>query len=277
MAILTSELIADSNLSTYQSMAQSRKLLERAIIWDTNHPGAHRGLGLVYWRQGDDDRAFDEWRQAGLTADNFIAFGMQRHQPEQSLRWYELAERLQPANPGLWLQVGKICQVHPKAGDICPRFLAYNDQNWFVDPDFAFEQTAWHFNRREGVNYKIVECPELSGQSCATVIIDDVTPQHGASWQQCLHLEPGVAYVYSAWIKVDIVGEGHWRPLYFQGAVNGQQSGHWPGNQFESVGWRYEERSFVAPEFDGNRACFHPVRLEGRGQFWFYNASLQRQ
>ena len=140
-----------------------------------------------------------------------------------------------------------------------------------------FGQAAWRFNRREGVIYRIGKCPGLPGENCATLIIGDIVPPKGASWQQCVALEPGQEYVFSAWIKVDALDEVRWRPLYYQGSLEGEAWGRSRGHRSGSVDWHYEEHSFVAPDFDEHRACFHPVHLQGRGQIWFYEASLWKR
>jgi len=228
--------------------------------------------------QGFGVQLVNEWLRAGLTAEDFIAWGEESRkakQYEEALAWYKRAIRTEPNNQVVWLKVGEFCQLSSKTTETCWQFLANNDQNWIVDPTFAFGSSAWRFGRREGVEYEIVDdCPDLVGSKCARIAIPDVPPQHGASWSQCVRLQPGMKYRFGAWIRVQVNPGGKWRPIYYQGNVDGQPQGHWPGNQTGPMDWKQWEQTFVAPAFDDDLACFHPLRLESRGQAWFYGATL---
>lgn len=245
-----------------------------SLGWEKINSTVLRGIGFIYWNREYDQEAFSKWQQLGLNDDHYIAYGRLARSEAESLRWYKLAEQVTPTSTKLWLDVGKICQQKPIISDICDRFFTHNNNNWIVDPSFAFGKDAWRFNRRDLVDYAIVECPDLPQQKCATVKTLYETPQQSISWHQCLYLEPNQAYHYAAWIKVDIDNDGNWRPLYFQGTINGENRGSWPGNQMAATSWQYWERTFVAPDFEAKRACFHPVVLFGTGQTWFYGASL---
>ncbi len=213
------------------------------------------------------------WQHVTLTAQDYIVFGQHAADRGMALRWYALAERLEPVNPELWLEVGQLCQYDNRDA-ACARFLSFNHHNWLVDSDFAFGQAAWRFNRREGADYAITDCPNLPAKKCALVRIDTVTSPHGTGWHQCLVLEPGRRYRFSAWIKTDTAGQ--WIPIYFQGSVDGSPNGHsLAGVQTGAQEWEYWERVFTAPVFDQNRACFHPVRLLDVGQAWFHSAALR--
>lgn len=253
---------------------QMEALFQQALALHANNSSAYRGVGFVHWRHEKDLAALEDWRHLDLTAKDYIRFGARAASIAESLRWYGLAETLEPTNAELWLNIGQICQNNRSVGAVCDRFLAHNEFSWLVDPKFAFGQSAWRFNRQEGASYEIVDCPNMAAKKCAMARIDAVTSPHGTSWQQCLTLEPGRQYRFSAWIKAETSEE--WRPLYFQGSMNGTPKGFSPkGANTGSLDWAYWAYDLTAPEFDNNRACFHPVRLLGLGQVWFHSPALK--
>jgi len=246
----------------------------RALRVTANNTAAQRGLGFVYWAQQEDTMAATEWQNAGWAGPDFIVFARLANTLEERLRLYIIAERVDPLNENLWLEVGRICQQQPSIDAICERFLDHVAGNWLVDPYFHGKWTAWSFNRREKMNYAITRCPDATERLCAMVEIGENASQHGASIFQCLRLVSGGTYKYSAWIKVET--QGRWLPLYHQGDIEGEPAGRWPGDQTGSQEWKLWERTFTADDFDDQRACFHPVRLVGLGRAWFYGAELTR-
>jgi hypothetical protein len=257
-----------------RSFNQLEIFFEHALVLHPDNLSARRGAGFINWYNARDLQAFEEWQYAGLTVHNYVRFGQLANSVTESLRWYNLAEKLEPDNAELWFYVGQICQREPSVEPICDRFFIRNKFNWLVDSEFAFDLLSWHFNRREGADYAFTSCPDVPTKKCATVRIDTVTSPHGASWQQCLTLEAGRTYRYSVWIKAET--NGKWIPLYYQGAVKGAPSGYSVrGSYVGSQGWTYWEHDLIAPEFDSNRACFHPVRLLDRGQVWFHSPTLK--
>lgn len=272
MLILVNALVIDPINPATETINRVEYWLQRGMRGGCQ--GAYRGLGFVYWYRGQDILAFDEWQNAGFSADDFIMFGKRYAYTLEALRWYKLAEYLEPNNQYLWLQVGKTCQSYSDAGDICRRFVGYNSGNRLVDSAFSFDGQAWHFNRLEGGTYQIGECPDFPEKRCAILKIDNVVPERSVSWHQCMKVQPGQEYTFSAWIKVEDFGDVRWRLLYYQGAIDGKLWGRSAGNRSGEADWHYEEYSFIVPEFDENLACFHPVLLEGRGQIWFHSATL---
>jgi len=254
-------------------LVQAETWFHQARTLQPDNVGAYRGLGFVAWHAGKDAEAFAEWQNISITAPDYIVFGQHAANRETALRWYALAERLEPANPKLWMEVGQLCQ-YKSTDAVCERFLVFNRSNWLVDAAFEFNRAAWRFNRREGAEYAITECLGLPDKKCAMVRIDTVTFPHGTGWQQCLVLEPGQRYVFSVWVKAETVGQ--WIPIYFQGSVNGSPDGHTlKGTQTGNRDWTYWEQTFTAPVFDEDRACFHPARLLDVGQLWFHSATLR--
>ncbi len=284
LATAESYLLSNTGLANYVNAAQgfsaqrSVKLIQAAAWFHqaralkSSNAGAYRGLGFIAWFDGRDAEAFGEWQNISTTVHDYIVFGQHAANRETSLRWYTLAERLEPANPELWMEIGQLCQ-YKLTDAVCERFLAFNRGNWLVDAEFAFDRAAWRFNRREGADYAITECPDLSDKKCALVEIYEVTSPHGTGWYQCLVLTPGRRYRFSAWVKTETVEQ--WIPVYYQGSVGGVPDGYSLGGiQTGFQDWVYWEREFEAPEFDDHRACFHPVRLLAVGRTWFHSAAL---
>ena len=236
-----------------------------------------RGLAMIYWQQGEDIKAQEKWRAVDFSANEFLAFARYSHflNSQTSLPWYYLLERLEPDDPRLWLDVGLICQQQPEKDEICQRFLEFNDHNWLVDPEIIFDRAAWRFNRKPIVIYEIESCPDMEDKLCLNLEVPDPAPEGGTSWQQCMYVEAGATYRFSTWLKINTEYDGTWRPLYFQGDVNGRPSGHWPSTEAGSTDWQLREYTFTMPTFDNSRACFHPVHMQSSGNAWFYNPSLK--
>lgn len=248
-------------------------LFRRALAWYTRNVGAQRGLGSVYWRVNQDSEAFTVWKNIPFTAEDYIVFGQHAASREDALRWYHLTEAVEPANPMLWLEVGRLCR-YDMTDVMCDRFLTYNHGNRLVDPEFIFSKSGWLYNRLDKANYAITECPDIPDEKCALAHIEVVTSPHGTGWLQCFILEPGYRYRFSAWIKVETAGK--WIPIHYQGDINGHPDGHDLGGiQIGKRDWSYWTREFTPPEFDDWHACFYPVRLLDVGQVWFHSAELR--
>lgn len=261
----------------FENTESLERAFTQAVAWDEGNPGAHKGLALIHAVRGDKQRSIREWQAAGMTGTDLMDLAEESARARRyldALWWYNLVEELQPSDPKLWLGVGRICKIYPMIDQICVSFLLQNQQNWLVDPGFVLGSTGWYTNRQEDAVYEVGDCPDLAGIKCARVAIADVIPKNGASWYQCLRLFPGQEYRFAAWIKVEADTDGRWRPLYYQGDIDGEPRGHWPGNQTGPMDWKWWERIFVAPAFDDNLACFHPLHLESRGQAWFHSATL---
>lgn len=277
MVQLSNELTAPKGNNSH-SVKMAWTLFQQSGEWAGNSQTIWRGKGFVEWARGNDQQAFATWEHLGLSADDYVTYGSNHiilHQDrEEAFRWFRLAKNLDPTNKRLWRYVGRLCQNQFEPG-ICDDFLNYNGHNWFVDSDFMLDQAAWRLNRTEGVTYGTGECPEKPKVKCAITVTIAEVPDFQATWFQCLNIEAGIEYRFSGWIRVEAQEDIMWRPLYFQGNVNGSPQGSWPGNQTGTSGWTYWDRTFIAPKFDDQWACFHPVRIGKSGKTWFYNVRLK--
>jgi hypothetical protein len=109
---------------------------------------------------------------------------------------------------------------------------------------------------------------------CAKIKTTQGDLERYPSWVQCLQLPSGHTYRFSAWLKVQTEPGMKWRPLYYQGELDGTTKGYWPGTQQGSIDWAYWEQEFILPPFEDGQVCFHPIRLESAGTAWFYDARL---
>lgn len=255
---------------------QARDLFQQATRWQQNNSTSLRGLALYYWQSGNDGKAWQNWQQLALTADEYIVFAQQSDSVSTRFRWYQLAWQDDSDSAALWLEVGRFCRFDMTLHQLCSLFLEYNNQNLLVDAELAFAGAVWKFNRGEGIDYDFVECPDLVEKKCARVVIHETSPQPQSSWQQCLHLEPDHEYHYSVWLKVDVAESGQWRPLYFQGNAAGKPHGIGQAVQTGDADWQYWESTFRLPIYEQGRVCFHPVLLQTVGQSWFHSARVSR-
>ncbi len=253
--------------------------LSAAALYPGNR-ASHRGLGHVNLALGRLNAAQSEFAAGGLTAEDILFFADMANR-ENDLRaasaWLQVAELMEPENGKLWHVSGKVCQKNPGVGALCARFLTENEGNWLVNDDFAFGTDGWQPRIEEGfdLHYEIESCPDDGSGLCATMRSGPMAPEHGLSLSQCITLEPGQAYQFSAWIKSAVDENGEWRPAYIQGEMAGEARGIWPGTQYGPSGWTYWEQTFTMPEFDDDQACFYPVRLLDSGQIWFSQPLLR--
>ena len=236
---------------------------------------ASRGLGHYYWLLGNDSFAFKVWQKNNFTVSDYLAFGQLTTDTDERWRWYTLAWQTDPENPYLWLYIGLLCRYDNIQNQLCSLFLEYNNSNYLVDSELAFGRSAWHFNRREKVDYQIVNCPNFPEKKCTQVVIPAMESLIQSSWLQCHYLSTTEIYHYSVWVKADVADLGQWRPLYFQGTANGLPHGIGEPIQEGSTEWVYWERSIELTDFDHGRVCFHPVVLLSEGQVWFHTPSLR--
>lgn len=220
-----------------------------------------------------------EWQAAGLTSQDMVAVGDQSRTAksyDQALAWYKRAAGAEPGNKSIWAEIGKLCQDSIRDRETCELAAAHNPGGMFVSADFASSEPldSWHTNGGHEAKYNIAECPDVPGRKCAHV---SSSGKAQVGFFQCMHLEPGRQYDYSAWLKAQIDIGSKWRPLYVGGRMQGKDEAYWLGSGYEtrSADWSNLQFKFTAPDFDEGIACFYPVLLEGAGQVWFHSAKLR--
>lgn len=248
---------------------------QAAVDWQNDNEAAYRGLGHHYWSVGDDTLANQAWQRAALTVNDYLIFAQTSDQITTRFRWYQIALATEPQNPAVWLNVGLSCRSDITMDALCSRFREQNKQNLLVDSAFAFGEIAWHSDQREGMEFRIVDCPDFATTRCAEVVIQESATNSRGGWQQCFSLPSGGDYHYSAWIKVEAEELEQWRPLYFQGRLNGDVHGVGQAVQLGASDWRYWESTFTLPAFERDQVCFRPILLQGIGRAWFHSAVLQ--
>lgn len=234
--------------------------------------------------EADTSRVIDEWKAAGVQPSQLAEAGdynLKNKNYDEAIRWYQRSLLLEPTNNKTINDLGIICHQFSQNTriNICDIFSSVNMSNLFIDPDFLVENlTVWTpYEYNQSTRYTFAECPENKGSSCASIQLNGNVPDGGGIYQ-CLPLQPGQQYKYSAWIKVQVEPGGKWRPLYFQGNAQGNPVGRWYKNQYitGSVDWTYYEITFNSPDFDNHMACLHPIRLQSTGQAWFYSPRLEQ-
>lgn len=260
---------------------------EAIAIWEAV-PGINTEIQL--WAQqaerARDFAAARDWYQAAVRID-----------PDNGDNWYRLAQasarmgdagaagsyylralsspaRAEFGRSNILTRLGKRCQFDWNRDTACVQFLAQNGGNRFVNPDFAVADLDGWQQIDAPAHYSTVSCPDTPATACALIQVNADSSMPPAGLGQCFQVEAGTTYLFAVWLKVMTSSNGTWRPLYFQGIIDGQARGNWQENEQGSSDWGYWERTFVAQSFDDGQACFHPIRLQGGGQAWFYGAKV---
>lgn len=267
------------NKSNFVELVEVEDMFSGATRMYANNDSSYRGIALAHLLQGELDESLNAWRIVQGTAQDMIIYAEQANRANEldtAVKWLLIAEQLDPNSSELWHTAGEICQKATDLDKICGRFLEHNNQNWLINSDFSFRQDDWIVRQVDGyvTNYEVVDCPNGPGL-CGYIGAETAVPEHGLSWSQCLKINPDQSYKFSAWIKIDVRPDDEWIPIYSQGVLNAEIKGYWPGTQYGASDWRYWERTFVAPAFEDNQACFYPVRLLSPGQVWFHSATLE--
>lgn len=224
-----------------------------------------------------------ELEAAGITSETLAQVGNVEAEAgrfDSAVLWYQRALLLKKDNSIAIKGLGNICEKRLEQTnlDVCAVFLANHANNWFMDDQLSFPLfNYWQpYERTEQTIYDITDCPGIPGKKCATFsmkagVID------GVGLFQCIPVEPGKQYRFSAWLKVSTNAEGTWRPLYVQGSIGGNPVGSWYSNTYQTgtKDWFFLQYTFAAPNYDQHTACLHPIRLQSEGQAWFYNPSLE--
>jgi tetratricopeptide (TPR) repeat protein len=269
-------------LDNDQLLDKEKSFINRNIPATYENRFAWRAMGFALANNELEDEAISYWQKSQGILDEFLLYGENEWKSrnyQDALFWYNRAIRIDTDAEVDWIKVGRTCQLHDPESNTkaCTQFLDRNAQNFLVDPDFTFDSPArpWRYSNTEEVQNEIINCPDNNDQRCAQVkVISSRELISGASWYQCLHIGPGMKYRFSSWLKINTDDSGRWRPLYYAGAINGIQQGTSAGDQFGSTDWEKWEIEFIAPSYDNNRACFHPIRIHSEGEAYIYNPLL---
>ena len=274
-------LILNRAMASEQSsdLDQMQTLFTKVIRLDQRNSAGFRGLGFVNLALQQTAAAQLALSNGGMTQDDMVFFADKANRNDEltvAKDWLAAAELMDANEPALWQVTGKVCQKVSDLDEFCLRFLERNEQNWIVNNSFNLAKDGWHTREVSGfdLDYDVVPCPDGRAGLCAVMGADDDLPEHGLSWSQCVRLEVGRTYRFSAWIKADVAKSSLWRPVYIQGAIDGVANGIWPGDEIGPAPWTYWQQLFTMPEFDGDQVCFYPARLMGQGQIWFSQPSL---
>jgi hypothetical protein len=185
-----------------------------------------------------------------------------------------MAAHLAPLDDSQWLAVGLACQPNPALDPICDEYLAYNNGNLFRDPTFQFDFLGWLAGDQTRTRYTIEPCPDQDA-TCLHIVAEAATSGGSAGLNQCHPIVDGNSYYFSALVKVVAPDDTSWRPLYRQARIDDKIRGFWLGEKMGSSDWQLWEHTFIASDYDENRACFHPVLLLDQGEAWMANPVLR--
>lgn len=267
------DLLQQPGAATLPSQTQVNRLLAQA---PDNSRGRRAAGYLAVWG-GEPAAAAPAFLAAGWTAAELDLMADHYYAPDmtaQALAWYAPIVAQAPDNREAWQRIGQRCQRAWAAHPVCDDFLRWNDGNRLVDAAFATEGASqWGIIDTAGSLVTVEPCG--NGQRCAQIAVTTDVASPPAGIFQCLQLEPGQAYRFSAWIKTEMVDEGQWLPLYVQGNRAGQPDGISFGESRGSREWHWREATFTAPAFDEGLACFSPLRLFNEGRAWLRDPQVR--
>lgn len=221
-------------------------------------------------------RLRERWEHGGFALNQFVSQAnraLRSGEPEQALLWLARAELLDPTDASYQQILGQTCQRLDTSEPQCAAWLAAANGNWLIDVPFV--TNSWRTSADSVAIFTApVICPELGEQLFCAQIEISTQGERSSSFSQCLRLEAGATYTFSAWLRVDELPPGaRWRGLYLQGNVDGQVRG--VGSEFREnpTEWRFFERTFQALTYDG-LTCFHPLQLFEGGIGWIHAPSL---
>jgi hypothetical protein len=216
-------------------------------------------------------------RQAGgFTAEHMTiraASELRAGEPEHALVWLERARQAGATDPAYELLVGQACQRVRAEPPLCTAWVAAAAGNRLVDVNFLAD--AWRTSDVADVEFTApLICPELGDNLLCAAVTAQPVLERSAGYSQCLRLEAGARYTFSAWLQVaDLPADGRWRALYIQGNRDGQPVG--VGAEFRQGArdWQFYERTFTAPAYD-NLACVYPLLFYDGGTGFIHAPSL---
>lgn len=235
-----------------------------------------RLAGHLRLLEGDLDGARQALEAAGWSAADFGAMAdhYTASDVDRALTWFTLAAATTNPPDAVITRLGEVCQADWQRDPVCDWFLEQNLGNHFVNPRLVDDSAGWR-RVETAATYTTVSCRDSSTPQCSEISVTEPEIQPAAGIGQCLQVTAGVTYRFSSWLKVSADGNTVWRPLYSQGNVANEARGQWTGDERGASEWRYWEREFIAPDFDGGQACFNPIRLAGKGQAWVYAPKLE--
>jgi len=259
---------AEAAVRYYQDATQRRP----------GNPLFHLELGFALEAAGREKDAVTEWKAAGQDSGDFLVAtglgaddfnvtnreGIELLRYEKAVRWMRRAMQMDPNNPGILTEIGRLCQVIGYAeADICGVALNRQAGNLLLgwEPGTA---PVWHASV-DG----LVLSPNLTEPCPAGVCLGfENNAQQPAGFYQCTALEPEKDYRASSWVRVSASETTTWTALAINGAPELQRlSG--------GTDWIFYERTINASNVPGNTACLYPVLMGGIGKVEFHSPRLE--
>jgi hypothetical protein len=245
------------------------------VSMTTNTSFAYRDAGHRALAAGDREAAGRAFAAAGWDAQDLAAMAEHFFQSDRprAIAWSALASAAGSGEPQITVRLGEACRQDWSQDPACQSFLELNGGNRFVNADLAAGLNGWS-EIGAPAEFIAVPCPSRPAETCAEISLGESQGNAASGLSQCFQVEPGVTYRFSAWLRVATAPDGLWRPLYFQGIIDGEPRGNWQGDERGSSDWQYWEREYTLPAYDDGQACFTPIRLLDGGQAWFYDSKV---
>ena len=257
-------------------LAQAQTIFD----WIPNDVSSQRGRANIAIVQQDLRLASELWQASG-EAQRFVPRGNAipvAEKPEPSsvtnaMNWYAMALLAGQDSAELWFGIGRLCRMNPGRDALCQQYLARQNDNLLLNPDFTQGLDGWTVKQAPGATYAVVDCAD---GRCVEIVSRAETPDFAATILQCVAVEAEGLYRFSADISVkEFKQMTAWRPLYAQVFVNGEVREIRSGLPVpEGNGLRVLATEFVMPQTDDGLLCVHLARAEGAAEIVVKNPTL---
>ena len=274
-------------VGTQNANNQSNLLLsagETILSYIPDDGSSQRGRALIAMREGNLDTASELWQLSGavewlqqrgdaIQLDGVIA----PFSTINAMTWYLMAEPTSRDDPAFWQGVGQLCRMNRQRDLLCTRYLEQNDGNLLLNPDFELAFDGWTVPASVGSSVNMVDCDGRA--RCVQISSDDATPALSATLFQCMTIEVGAVYQFSAEIAITHNNPtARWLPLYIQGAIDGDiRDFHDTAPLPQDAAFRPYKVEFSGLNFDDGLVCFHPARFADKANILVKNLRLEKQ
>lgn len=262
-----------------QQLAQAQAILD---YWPDDR-GSQRARANIAITQHDLITARTLWQASGETARlrlrgdalGFIG-STQRNHVQNAMNWYVMAEPFNQENAEFWFEVGRLCRVDPTRDPLCDRSVIRNKGNLLLNADFSLGLAGWSQHAAAGSEIALADCAAKA--PCVRLETHTATPPFAASLFQCVAVEAGEAYLFSAEISTrSHQSADDWRPVYAQGAVSGEAQGIVHSQPSMGDTFHTFTNRFTAASYDDGLICLHLARVRDAAEIIIRNPRFVKE
>ena len=275
------------NAASESALAKGVHRFSQAVETSSNDESAWLGLGLSYAEQGDVDSAVTAWSQSGIDPATLITYGLSARgagDMDAALAFLRAADALNSSEG--YMLAGTVCQrifaerhlLGQSNEQYCSDFLANNQNNLFVNGDFAagalYGWEGHHFFSGSNAARLRIQDQGQPGNFAVSLTGQNDT-NHFGLYQQ-LKLTQGDTVRFSGRFKTAGAENLVARLLYIGWQEeDGTKQGNHGALQSGQMEWTEFERTFRVPETAEPIINFYPVTFSGEGSVWFDDIQLE--